>query len=158
MLYTIQKEDYQYHRDDCRELTCKELDLFILAKIEAHLVESHTIHNRPATERIRTTHKFYHKHNEFCKETFLTLYEIGLLCVCVCVLERVCVCVCTCVCVLVVSYRHCIYMAQYTLSFHSRRFRLHTTHTHTHTDCTTYPELPTLNVADEHCTSTSSSE
>ena len=26
------KEDYQNHRDDCRELTCKELDLVILAK------------------------------------------------------------------------------------------------------------------------------
>ena len=98
----FKKEDYQNHRDDCRELTCKELDLVILAKIEAHLVESDAIHNRPATKRIRTTKKFYHKHNDFCKETFLTLHGIGKLCVCmcVCVLECVLVCVCVCVCVL----------------------------------------------------------
>ena len=47
------------------------------------------------------------KHNEFCKETFLTLHGIGLLCVCVCVCTCVCVCVlereCVCVCV-------CVYM------------------------------------------------
>ena len=92
------KEDYQNHRDDCRELTCKELDLVILAKIEAHLVESDAIHSRPATKRIRTTQKFYHKHNEFCKETFLTLHRIGLLCVCMCVCTSVCVCVCVYVC------------------------------------------------------------
>ena len=108
----FKKEDYQNHRDDCRELTCKGLDMVILAKIEAHLVESDAIHNRPATKRIRTTQKFYYKHNEFCKETFLTLHGIGLLCVCVYLSECVCVYVCTCVCLLVVSYGHCIYMAQ----------------------------------------------
>ena len=172
----LKKEDYQNHRDDCRELTCKELDLVILAKIEAHLVESDTIHNRPATKRIRTTQKFYH--TEFCKETFLSLHGIGLLCVCVCVCvcvrvhvcvcvcvcmcvyvcvylsECVCVCVyvCTCVCVLVVSYGHYIHGTVNSLPFRPLQT------SHTHTDCTTYPELPTLNVADEHCTSTSSSE
>ena len=111
MLYTIKKEDCQNHRDDCRELTCNKLHLVILAKIEAHLV---TIHNRPATKQIRTTQKFYHKHNEFSKETFLTLHRIGLLCVCVCVHVHVCVrvCVCICVCVLVVSYGQCV--SEYT--------------------------------------------
>ena len=106
----FKKEDYQNHRDDCREPTCKELNLVILAKIEAHLVESDTIHNRPATKRIRTTQKFYNKHNEFCKERFLTLHGIGFLCMCVCV----CVCACVCACVYVCVYlRECVCVCVY---------------------------------------------
>ena len=141
----FKKEDYQNHRDDCSELTCKELDLVVLAKIEAHLVESDAIHNRPATKRIRTTQKFYHKHNEFCKETFLTLHRIGLLCVCVymcvcvCVRVHVCVYVCVylseCVCVCVCVYT-CVRVGVYT--WHSKfipfiQVASDFIHTHTHT-------------------------
>ena len=115
---------------DCIQITARACFLVTVLNCPEHLVESDTIHNRPTTKRIRTTQKFYHKHNEFCEKRFLTLHGIGLLCVCVlecvcvcvcacvyvCVYMSecvcVCVCVCTCVCVLVVSYGHCIYMAQ----------------------------------------------
>ena len=78
-----------------------------------------------------------------------------------------CVCACVYVCVYLsecVRVCACWSLVMGTLYIHGTvnsflPFRpLQTSHSHTHTDCTTYPELPTLNVADEHCTSTSSSE
>ena len=83
------------------------------------------------------------------------------VCMCVCVYLSECVCVCVCMCVHVCACWSLVMDTVYT--WHSKFFSSiqaasDFTHTHTHTDCTTYPELPTLNVANEHCTSTSSNE
>ena len=79
------------------------------------------------------------------------------VCACVCVYLSECVCVCMCVCV--GRWLSTLYIHGTVNSFLPfRSLQTSHTHTHIHTDCTTYPELPTLNIADEHCTSTSSSE
>ena len=67
------------------------------------------------------------------------------------------VCVCLYMCVRVGRWLWTLYIHGTINSFLPFRL-LQTSHTHTHTDCTTYPELSTLNIADEHCTSTLSSE